>query len=402
MKFNLFVGVLFFMLLSGFLSGADHLFFGSFFAIFLLYTAKLWNKFIFSGLKIKRFLSRDKVIIGQKIRYYLEIENKKILPVLWLSIHDSITSGINFINSRFLDNRQYKNSVFHDVFSLRWYERVRRSYEIIPQKRGVFYFGTGVATSYGLFGLFKQQLNINRRIELIVYPRILPVKAVWFNRNTPFGTKMRRGWIFQDPINSVGVRKYRTTDPLKHINWKASARHNQLETYIFNPSYDREVHVFFNGNTNDKFWLINNNIFELGIVVTASIVNESIKQGYSTGFYSNCIIRNQANYTSLPANNGIGQKERILTLLAKLQPHVKGEIDSIMNIEKKRIREGSTVIVITPSIDENLTKILTHYNKTYILVLIKIGKCKKEIKGINTYCLEEVNWNEIEKVEFSN
>lgn len=333
----------------------------------------------------------------------MEIENRKLLPLFWLKIEDKVSRGIKFVNQNFIiDITGKQNNLFQDLLSLRWYENIKRSYEVIAEKRGVYSFGRGRLIYSGFFGLFNKYLSDSDSRELIVYPRVLPLSIPNINFSRPFGRKSSPGWIFKDELNRVGVRPYQMFDQMKDINWKTSARHLQLESNIYKPALDREIHIFLESRTGDRVWHgIDLNRFESGIISVSSLCEYCFKAGYQVGFYSNGLIINNSNYTRLRPGKVREQRKRIMTSLAMLRPLNSNNLSRIMQIEKKHIRTGSTVVVITAIMDNELRATLNHYRRGFKIVVIKLGERIKDIlKGIEIYYLdEEDDWDEIETIK---
>ncbi|MGM0437763.1 MAG: DUF58 domain-containing protein [Bacillota bacterium] len=380
------------------------LFFSSFVVIFLILLAQFWNENIFNKLNIKRDLSKKRGNIGDKIYYEIEIENKKLLPVLGLILKDKVTVGIDFINDSFSQKVPGNNfDLFQDFFSLKWYEKVNRKYDLIPQKRGYYRFGEGNIFYSGIFGFYKNKLFDNNYCELIVYPKVLNANELRVDLKQLFGSSISEGWVHKDPLNKVGVRPYESTDDIKKINWKSSARHNKLESNVYKPSYDKEVHLFLSTLTTENWWEgINSNLLELLIIYAASIANYSLNKGFQIGLYSDGLVKRSASSLKLKPGKGSLHKKTLFSNLAMLQPADRMKFSNILYKEKKNIKNSSTVIVILAIINDDIIKVLNQYRKKYNLSLIIIGDSNlhlKDMKGIKIYKVSrEEDWDEIKEL----
>ena len=383
------------------------LFFSTFTAVFLVLLAQFWNKNIFNKLSIKRDLSNKRVNIGDKIYYEIEIENKKILPVLGLILKDKITVGTDFINESFTQKVPGNNfDLFQDFFSLKWYEKVNRKYDFIPKKRGYYRLGEGNLFYSGIFGFYKNKLFDDNYCELIVYPKILEAKELKVNLKQLFGSSISEGWIHKDPLNKVGVRPYESTDDIKKINWKSSARHNKLESNICKPSYDREIHIFLSTLTTENWWEgINSNLLELLIIYAASIANHSFNKGYQVGIYSDGLIKRSSSSLKLKPGKGSLHKKTLFSNLAMLQPADKMKFSNILYKERKNLKNNSTVILILTIINNDIIKVINQYKKRYNLSLIIIGDRDYNLKGMNGVKIYRVrgkeDWDGIKELELA-
>ncbi|MFW5976786.1 MAG: DUF58 domain-containing protein [Bacillota bacterium] len=377
----------------------------SMFFLLIILLAKYWNRFAFSHLKIDKNVSRDKVEFGEKIYYSIQLENRKMLPLLWLRFEDYINENIEFTAKELISNSLGRNlNILKDNISLKWFEKVKRSYEITPKKRGLYYFGKGNIYFNGILGLFQNKLELSHTEDLIVYPQIVPVKFFDINESFIFGSSPKKGWIYKDPLNKVGVRPYQTTDSTKDINWKASARHLQLESNVYEPSYNKEIHLFLYSSESHFWWEQKpGKELELAITCAASLVDRSLREDLRVGFYSNFLTSRgfDRNYIEINPGKNIKQRERILTAMALIRPFSIKKPGYLIREKQNSIKKGATVIIITFGINDSLKKLLYNYNKYYNLIVIKVNKNKgKNLKGIKEFFLEkEGDQDEIEKLE---
>jgi uncharacterized protein (DUF58 family) len=78
--------------------------------------------------------------------------------------------------------------------------------------------------SADLLGIFPGALEIGETHHITVYPRVFPIADLGLPADRPFGERKGRNPIFEDPIRIAGLREYRPGDPMKRIDWKATAR----------------------------------------------------------------------------------------------------------------------------------------------------------------------------------
>ena len=68
-----------------------------------------------------------------------------------------------------------QHGYFRSAFSIRWFERVNRHYQIRCTRRGFYPFGPAQLRSGDIFGLFGQHRVHDQLDWLIVYPQVLPL-----------------------------------------------------------------------------------------------------------------------------------------------------------------------------------------------------------------------------------
>ena len=58
-----------------------------------------------------------------------------------------------------------------------------------------------------------RELNLTDESYLLVYPKVVPLERLGLPASSPFGdVPVRRQWLFEDPMRTVGVREYRPGD----------------------------------------------------------------------------------------------------------------------------------------------------------------------------------------------
>lgn len=379
-RLQLLFTVIGFLAIYGAVTAHFPLFFSSLLALVIVALAYIANYYVFHGLSIERKVSRPKVGLGEDVYYKIEVVNRKLLPVFWLEMTEQISDGIEFANPQVL-RKAYLSSgtnTFVDLFNLRWYEKLRRSYLIKPQRRGRYWFDKAVVNCWDLLGFFGNSCRtLLTPVELIVYPKVLPLAAFGVEHSRLFGDRSKDGWIYTDPLNKVGTRPYNTTDSIRQINWKASARHLQLQTEVLKPAFDQEVHLFLDRTFAWRQWGSSeaSNSFELQVVYAASLVEHYCRHGYRVSFYSNVLLNSDTarGYTVVKPGNIQDQREHLLTTLALLHSASVGPLCSLLLREGKNIGPGARVVVLTHNYDDQLIAALRQVGRGANLTVVYVG-----------------------------
>lgn len=379
--------------------------FASMLIITAVVLAYLWNQYAFSRLTVERRISRRRVELGQEVQYELDITNDKVLPLLWLRIQDRVPDHAQFVRAKVI--RKVLGSsffLFNDVFSLRWYQRATRRYAFIPTHRGYYEFGPATMYHAGAFGLFENtSQELLDSADLIVYPKILPLRDMGLDYQQLFGRRPRDGWIHTDPLNIMGVRPYQTSDSMKAINWKASARHQQLESNVEKPSLDDEIHIFLQAVAPGAWWeLAEQNAVEISLIAAASLVDAAGRQGRRVGLYSNLAQKKSGSVQGTVLRPGAlkDQRTRLLTALALMQSYSIGKLEAIMQRQKQAIPAGSRVLLICSEPSDTLRRSLMDYQRCYQLTVIQLGPKERDLPGVHRIVLDrEVPWHERTSLE---
>ena len=96
---------------------------------------------------------------------------------------------------------------------LLWKQRVTWEWELWPQRRGCYQMGPVELSAGDLLGFFQRKKEVLPQGEIIVFPRLIPLKDFSFPREEFFGTQGARSPL-QDPVY-----------PLRHVTTFTAARH---------------------------------------------------------------------------------------------------------------------------------------------------------------------------------
>ena len=187
--------------------------------------ARVWNHFVLHRVSYQRTLTPRRAFIGETVDLTLTVENRKLLPVAWLRVQDEWPADLRLVEDDDLRTTPIpERNLLTNVFSLRWYERVRRHYTILCEQRGYYRLGTARATSGDILGMQRREYAYSNLDWLLVYPRVLPIEELGLPPKNPFGEVRARQQIFEDPSRTIGVRDHQPEDGFRRIHWKATAR----------------------------------------------------------------------------------------------------------------------------------------------------------------------------------
>lgn len=345
MKNRLIIWIIIFLSMTvyGIRVGSTALISAALLAASLIFIAYQWNYFSLAKLSIDIDFTDKKIFAGEETEFNLSLTNAKILPVFWLTVHFNFRKGLNLIGGEKTGTLSGNRDIFFDKFNLSLYQKLNRHYQVKPEERGAYYLGNGMLETEGFIGLFSQKENLNNSLELLVYPQIYSVDDQVITRLFARGEKMTDGWIMVDPINRAGVRDYQPSDQRKQINWKVSARHQQLKSDIYHPSKAGEIEIILDIRSADKSWEgIDKDQLEIAYSLAGSLARQFLNKGIEVGFLSNGKPKIGEGSRVEPGNHP-GQLEEILTALAYLKPLFRRPIAEYAH----KLQQGADKLIIT-------------------------------------------------------
>ena len=218
----------------------------------------VWERYCLVGLGYRRSLGQVRAMFGEEVSLTLEIVNDKPLPLAWLEIEDTVPGvGLTLAPAHVGPSHIPGRRLLGILLSVRWYERVRRHYRVTCRARGFHAFGPATLRTGDVFGLATQEIEIPGEDYLLVYPKIVPLERLGLPARNPFGdVPLRRQWLFEDPMRTVGVRDYRPGDSPRRLHWKATARApgQALQVKLFEPTTTHRLHILLNISTGGPNW----------------------------------------------------------------------------------------------------------------------------------------------------
>jgi len=326
-------------------------------ALILLLVAavsRVWERYCLVGLGYSRSLEQTRAFFGEQVPLTVEIRNEKPLPLAWLEVEDTLPGRrLSLAPAHVGPSHIPGRRLLTMLLSVRWYERVRRHYTVTCGARGLHPFGPATLRTGDVFGLATQELEVPGADYLLVYPKIIPLERLGLPASNPFGdVPLRRQWLFQDPMRTVGVREYGPGDSSRRVHWKATARApgQALQVKLFEPTTTHRLHVLLNVSTSGQNWSwqgYDPDALEAAITTAASVANWATERGYLIGLAANARLFHSSVAARLPPSRDPRQLMHVLEALAKLVPMATMAPEDLVELEARDLAYGTTVVMVT-------------------------------------------------------
>jgi len=324
-------------------------------------TARLWSHFCLKGLKYERSLSEHRLFPEEEAELRVRITNRKPLPLLWLEAEDPLPRGLS------LDSGDVPEANLSLRASLLWYQRISWSYCLRPQKRGYYTLGPAKLTSGDIFGLYPRYLIAPETENLIVYPRIYPMARLGLPAQRLLGEAKTSRPIIHDPTRTVGIRDYTPSDPLKHIHWKASARHRGLQVKTFEPTTSLEVMLLL---AVDSFQDDQGEELELALSTVASVAHYLAEHDHQVGLMVNTRLADSGEAAKILPGSSPEHLITILEVLAKTTPAFPLPLAHLLGQEVGSLPWGATLVLVAARVSEPLSELLHNLKRAGHKVLV--------------------------------
>jgi len=343
---------------------------------------KLWSHFSLRGVGCGRTVSEDHVFAGETVELKVRLANRKILPLPWVQLSHIVPDQLEIqdamLESGWSNNRRILG---YNTF-LFWYSAVSWRHNLLCRKRGYYQLGNLTVTSGDIFGLYPRSSTYASDDTIIVYPRIFPIEQLGLPSINPLGETQAKRRIFEDQTRTIGVREYSPHDSLRYIHWKASARHQNLQVKVFEPTTTLKIALFI---AVDSFRSGDEDGFELGVSAAASLANYIIQKRSQAGLFANALSPLFNESIKMAPAGGNAQMVSILEALARITSRSGGAFEEFFQDVYGDLPWGTTCVFI---IDEPLAAFPALLSRLkeggFKSVILQIGKRRRNDSGLAT------------------
>lgn len=252
--------------------------FAVFFIIRKVYD-KQWSKNLTASVKFKE----DAAYENEKTQLVEVISNDKLLPIPILDIDFNLHRNLRFANTA---NSAVSDKLYRrDIFSIGSKKRITRNLDIICHKRGYYTLDKVNLTAHDIFLKGKYHTSFDSNDEIYVYPERISSERI----NIPFsqimGEVLSRQKMLEDPFEFGGIRDYMITDPMKYINWKASAKAGGLVVNQHDTTITQKITIIL--DTYRTVSPLEDYLTEESIRLTAALAERVINQGIALNIVGN-------------------------------------------------------------------------------------------------------------------
>ena len=335
------------LLISGFAFLASGFAFTNYFLVFfgiiLLFSTVISLPFFYyqmniEELKVHRELEKEKVFKDDFVHIKVIIENIGKNNFDFVEVKDSynpelfkLTLGENFISTQIGAK-----------------ETIKFSYILEPKVRGEYPLGPLSITLKDRLGFNSvERIVPNSITDILVYPPYEDIKKIEIlgsKRSLQLNYGIQRSKLKGLGSEFYGVRKYVFGDQFRLIDWKASARLQQLITREFETERDITVMILIDSSNSMAGGAIDNTKFEYSIRAAMLLTKIALTRKDNVGVFT---FSDKKNFRFLEPGRGDDYFYRVLDFVAKVKPEGKCKIFEAMDFFIRRFRKRSLIFLIS-------------------------------------------------------
>lgn len=309
------------------------------FSLFTLYYSKNWSRELFVTLSF----SRDFAYEGEEITLTEKIENKKKLPVPVLELGFQLQKGLTF---RQMENAGVSDFLYkRDIFSLLGFQRITRNLLVDCNHRGYYSVLDLQCIGYSFLMKHKYIISLPSNTNFYVYPKHIDVSDILLSYNQMMGSRQVAKQLYEDPFAFHAIREYTMSDPMKTINWKASAKTGNLMVNTFDSTLTGKVMIYL--DVNERQMMRQDFLIEEAISIAASLTYKFTHQGMNVGLAINMPVDSDSqtkyNYFYVEPAIGTSHMTKMERALAKID--LTKQMMDYEDILQDKIADGISIFI---------------------------------------------------------
>lgn len=344
--------------------------------------ARYWSKHLFDRVTLTRVPSEWRAFIGETIGVDMELSNQKPLPLPWYEWRFALGEPLPVEGEALGAAAVPGMKWLHRRGSLGWYQKHHWKFNLVPTERGNHAFGPATIKSADLLGAFPRTIDDGLRESIIVFPRVLPMSDLGLPSDRPFGERKGGNRVFEDPLRIAGLREFRPGDPMRRIDWKATARSGELRSRVYEPSATQQLYLLVNIDTMEHSWegYLKEELERI-VSVSASVAAWAAGARYAVGILANGAFPDADRPIRLPPSRSRDQITKILEALAVIQPLTMGDLAGAIQRESGKLPAGSTLVVIASLLPPPLAGVIARLRGEghHVFVVATSGRVRENL-----------------------
>ncbi|WHY78043.1 DUF58 domain-containing protein [Neobacillus sp. WH10] len=312
-------------------------------------------------LEVSRVLLKSDYNAGETLKVIVKVKRSNAFPLFYLLIEDQLDDVLKF-------SPQQKKAKALILPGL----KKEFSYEYIIDElpRGEHFFNSFTLRIGDPLGLFEKEKTCEAAGKIIVYPAYSELLYRPFENQYDQGLTASRERVQRDTTMAIGVRDYQPGDRFSWINWKASAKRNEIMTKEFEQRQSHDVFVVMDCVPDKRF--------EPVVSFTASLLHAILKKGAQTGLLT---LSNER--ASFPIRGGEQHLQQLFYHLAKIEAKSLRSFEKVLETDGLFIQQTVSFMLVTAQLTKPLIEKASFLGKRKGSITLFLIKGQKESPSEN-------------------
>jgi uncharacterized protein (DUF58 family) len=327
-------------------------------------TARAWAALAFNRVTYIRRPTRERAFAGDTLQLESVLSNPRLLPLPWVEVWEQLPLALQPESWR---ERSYAESdrVWVSRGVAVWpYHRVRWRRNLLCARRGVFHLGQTRLRTGDPFGFFERERIYTDRVEVLVYPRVVPLRRLALPLHHPSLDVVSPRSHITDPTRTATIRDYQPDDPQRLIHWPTTARRGSLHVRVLEPATSLHVSLLLDVR-GFSFGIYREELLELSLSAIASMAVFLQGKGSPTAFAANAHVP-----IVIPPGASVPHLQGLLENLARLTPAAG---PTLTPWALDHLPRGDTVVLATSDVSPDLRACLAQLRDVGLHVLLLLA-----------------------------
>ena len=328
-------------------------------SVLLIHLYRRLKTWALGNVVYNRRFSTDGIFVGETLELIETLENRTWFPLFSVRIDFFVPEGITIDEIVCREYTKVTSLCFVPPFSA-----VQKKHVITPNRRDHYRLNTASII------YLKNEFIFSDSLDFYAYPNY---DGADLSLNTDLyhaGNAISDRKYIEDPFFIAGIRPYRTGDPMRAVNFKASLRYfsggmRQLVCNNYDSSRNYDSMIFLDLATYTENSMKADEQLELGLRYTCFLFCEAVKNAGRVGFASNCAI-GESRFVHLPCSSGEAHTKAMLETFAELAWFARRDysMTAIVKNIAPFLNEGTDIYLITPYVDSELSAVLAQIERS--------------------------------------
>jgi uncharacterized protein (DUF58 family) len=287
--------------------------------------------------QIRRELSKFEYSAGETLKVKIHLTRTNAFPLFYLLAEDRLSEQLR-------GNQKAKMLLFPGFKKQFTFE-----YEIPQLPRGEHIFQSVRLKLGDPLGLIERQVEFDTKDRFIVYPQIEELVYRPHENQFDQGMTASKERVQRDTTMAIGLREYQPGDKFSWINWKASAKRNDIMTKEFEQRQSHDICLVMDCVPSEEF--------EMVVSFTASLVKGILRKGAQVG-----LLTLSKDRQFFPVRSGEDHQQSLFYHLAKIKAESQVSLDRVLGGESFLGNQTVSFMLVTSQLTKSLMEKASFYS----------------------------------------
>jgi uncharacterized protein (DUF58 family) len=330
--------------------------------------AQGWAALAFARVTYTRRTSRSRAFCGDELILESTLANPRPLPLPWIEVWEQLPHELGPEGALEASYTEPDRVWVRRGLALWPYQRLKWRRRLLCRRRGAFRLGAARLRTGDPFGFFERERPWSDQLELLVYPRVVPLRRLALPLHHPSMDVVSPSSPVADPTRTATVRDYRPDDSRRMIHWPTTARRGSLQVRVLEPATSLHVSLVLDVR-GFVFGIYRGDLLELTLSALASIAVFLQSQGAPVA-----LLANADPPLFVPPGASVPHLQHVLERLARFLP--KGG-PALTPWALDDLPRGNTVVLAASDVSADLDRTIAQLEDAgfhVLLLLASLGR----------------------------